>query len=55
MRQGSGQSISKSQEGAVKAYIAGQHAQHKKEDFKSELVRILRAHGVEFDEKYIFD
>lgn len=48
-------SVSKSQEGAVKAYIARQHEHHKKEDFKSELLRILRAHGVEFDEKYVFD
>jgi len=48
-------SVSKSQEGAVKAYVAGQAEHHKKEDFKSELFRILRAHGVEFDEKYVFD
>jgi len=47
--------VSKSQEEAVKKYIAGQAEHHKKEDFKSELLRILRAHGVEFDEKYVFD
>lgn len=48
-------SVSKSQEEAVKKYIAGQAEHHAKEDFKSELLRILRAHGVEFDEKYVFD
>jgi len=48
-------SVSKSQEVAVKKYIAGQAEHHKKEDFKSELLRMLRAHGVEFDEKYLFD
>ncbi len=48
-------SVSKSQEGAVRAYIAGQAEHHKKEDFKSELLRILRAHGIEFDEKYVFE
>jgi putative transposase len=48
-------SVSKSQEEAVKKYIAGQAEHHKKEDFKSEMLRILRAHGVEFDEKYAFD
>jgi REP element-mobilizing transposase RayT len=48
-------SVSKSQEDAVKKYIAGQAEHHKKEDFKCELLRILRAHGVEFDEKYVFD
>jgi REP element-mobilizing transposase RayT len=48
-------SVSKSQEKAVKKYIAGQQEHHKKEDFKSELLRILRAHDIEFDEKYVFD
>jgi putative transposase len=48
-------SVSKSQEDAVKRYIAGQVEHHKKEDFQSELLRILRAHGVEFDERYVFD
>lgn len=48
-------SVSKSQDEAVKKYIAGQAEHHRKEDFKSELLRILRAHGVEFDEKYVFD
>ncbi len=47
--------VSKSQEEAVKKYIAGQAEHHKKEDYKSELLRILRAHGVEFDEKYVID
>jgi len=48
-------SVSKSQEGAVKRYIAGQREHHVKEDFKSELLRLLRAHGVEFEERYVFD
>lgn len=47
--------VSKSLEGAVKAYIAGQHEHHKKEDFKSELLRMLRLHEIEFDERYVFD
>ncbi|MBY0307699.1 MAG: IS200/IS605 family transposase [Phycisphaerales bacterium] len=47
--------VSKSQEGAVKAYIAGQRKHHKKEDFKSELLRMLRLHEIEFDERYVFD
>jgi REP element-mobilizing transposase RayT len=48
-------SVSKSQEEAVKQYIAGQAEHHKVEDFKSELLRLLRAHGVEFDEGYVFE
>lgn len=48
-------SVSKSQEAAVKRYIAGQAQHHKKLHFQSELLRILRSHGFEFDEKYVFD
>jgi len=48
-------SVSKSQEDAVKHYIANQAEHHKKEDFKSELLRLLRLHGIEFDERYIFE
>ncbi len=48
-------SVSKSQDQAVKLYIARQAEHHKKEDFTSELLRLLRAHGVDFDEKYVLD
>jgi REP element-mobilizing transposase RayT len=47
--------VSKSQEDTVKRYIATQAEHHKKEDFKSELLRLLRAHGIEFDERYVFE
>ena len=48
-------SVSKSQEDAQKGYIEGQAAHHKTEDFKSELLRTLRANNIAFDEKYVFD
>ncbi len=48
-------SVSTSQEEAVKNYIRSQAEHHAKEDFRSELLRILRAHGVEFDERYVFE
>ena len=48
-------SVGKSREDALKRYIRGQAGHHKTEDFKSELLRVLRAHGIEFDEKYVFD
>jgi putative transposase len=48
-------SVSKSQEVAVKAYIAKQAEHHRQEDFKSEHLRLLRAHGVAFDERYVFE
>jgi REP element-mobilizing transposase RayT len=47
--------VSKSQEEAVKQYIRNQAEHHKKEDFKSELLRMLRLHEIEFDERYVFD
>jgi REP element-mobilizing transposase RayT len=47
--------VSKSQEEAAKRYIAGQAEHHRGEDFKSELLKLLRAHGVEFDPRYAFD
>lgn len=48
-------SVSKSQEGTVKDYIARQAEHHRREDFKSELLRMLRLHEIEFDERYVFD
>ena len=48
-------SVSKSQEPNVKRYIANQREHHAKDDFKSELLRLLRAHEIDFDERYIFD
>ncbi len=48
-------SVSKSQEEAVKKYIAGQAEHHKKQDSKAELLQLLRLHEIEFDERYVFD
>jgi REP element-mobilizing transposase RayT len=48
-------SVSKSQEDAVKRYIAGQAEHHQREEFKVELLRMLRLHEIEFDERYVFD
>jgi putative transposase len=47
--------VSKSQEEAVRQYIRTQAEHHRKEDFKSELLRMLRLHEVEFDERHVFD
>jgi len=48
-------SVSKSAEADVKRYIENQAAHHKERDFKEELLALLRAHGVDFDERYVFD
>jgi len=47
--------VSASQAKRVHAYIAGQEEHHRKEDFKTEFLRLLNAHGVEYDERYIWD
>ena len=47
--------VSKSQEPAIKKYIASQREHHSRQDFKVELLRILRVHEIEFNERYVFD
>jgi putative transposase len=48
-------SVSKSQEEVVAQYIAHQAEHHQKENFKTELLRLLRKHAIEFDDRYVFD
>jgi len=42
-------------EDAVVRYIRTQDTHHKKMDFKSELIALLKKHGVPYDPKYVFD
>ncbi len=48
-------SVSKSNIASVAKYIQGQREHHKTKDFKTEYVSFLRRHGVEYDERYLFD
>jgi len=48
-------SVSKSREQGVRKYIEAQGEHHRKESFDSEILRLLRAHGVEFDEARVLD
>lgn len=48
-------SVSKSQEQGVKEYIGKQADHHQVVGFKEELVRLLDAHGVEFEEKWVVE
>ncbi len=48
-------SVSKSQEEVVKKYIATQAEHHTREDFSSELLKLLRAHGVDFEERFVLE
>ncbi len=47
--------VSKSREPAVKSYIVNQKKHHTRRDFKQELLELLRAHDIEYDERYVFD
>jgi len=40
---------------AVHQYILNQEEHHKKETFQEELLRILKKHGVKYDERYLWE
>ena len=37
----------------VKTYISNQEKHHEKKDFQAELIELLKASGIEYDEKYL--
>ncbi|MBL8877542.1 MAG: IS200/IS605 family transposase [Phycisphaerales bacterium] len=50
-----GFTVSKSAVPEVEAYISRQKEHHKHMDFKTEFLELLRRHGIEFDEKEVFE
>jgi len=48
-------SVSKSNVEAVKRYIANQKEHHKKMDYRTELIKLLKRHDVDFDERFVLD
>lgn len=48
-------SVSASKADEVRNYIAKQENHHRKISFKDELRKLLKRHGIEFDEKYMWD
>jgi REP element-mobilizing transposase RayT len=50
-----GFTVSKSVKPAVEAYISRQKEHHRKQDFKTEFLELLRLHEIEFDEATVFD
>ena len=48
-------SVSKSQVERVRKYIEGQERHHARQTFEDELVGLLRAHGIAFEERYLWD
>jgi len=39
----------------VEAYIARQKEHHRDMDFRAEFLELLRRHGIEFDEREVFE
>jgi len=48
-------SVSESNVATVRRYIADQRAHHQAKTFEDELRALLERHGVEFDERYVWD
>jgi REP element-mobilizing transposase RayT len=48
-------SVSESKAEEVRAYIAKQDEHHRKITFQDEYRRFLKAHGIEWDERYVWD
>ena len=48
-------SVSKSSESQVLEYIRGQETHHRKKTFKDEFLTLLKKHGIEYDERYLWD
>jgi REP element-mobilizing transposase RayT len=47
-------SVSESRRAAVIRYIQDQEKHHRRISFQEEFLKLLRSHGVEFDERYIW-
>ena len=48
-------SVSQSMVDQVKAYIAGQEEHHRKRTFQEEFRIMLDRHGIQYDERYVWD
>ena len=48
-------SVSPSDEAQVTAYIARQEEHHQTATFQDEYRELLKRHGIEFDERYVWD
>lgn len=48
-------SIGKTNLAGLKSYLANQKEHHRKRSFKEELIQFLDEHGIEYDERYLWD
>jgi putative transposase len=47
--------VSESQVEPVRRYVGNQEEHHRKVSFQDEFVALLRKHGIDFDERYLWD
>jgi len=47
--------VSQSQRAVVESYIRNQEEHHLTKSFKEEFLELLQKHGVEYDERYLWD
>jgi putative transposase len=47
--------VSQSQSNAVDQYIRNQESHHRTSTFEEELIALLKAHEIEYDERYLWD
>src|SRR5262249_6460089 len=47
--------VSQSQSDVVDQYIRNQRAHHREKTFQAEFIALLDAHGIEYDERYLWD
>ena len=48
-------SVSASAVPAVKRYLAAQDEHHRKRTFQEEFIEFLRRHGIDYDERYLWE
>ena len=48
-------SVSQSQLASLRKYVQTQEEHHKRVSFQEEFVRLLKKHGIEYDERYLWD
>jgi REP element-mobilizing transposase RayT len=49
-----GFTVSRSAEERIAKYIRNQDAHHRKMSFQEEFIKLLKGHGVDYDERYIW-
>ena len=50
-----GCAVSESQVASVREYIRGQEEHHSRQSFQEEFVALLERHGVEYDDRYLWN